>query len=225
MKTPAKSSKYMTPEEIEAMVAPILLRPLPESAYVQLSAYLQLLSHWNQKINLTAVRDPKVLVKLHLAECLRAAQRIAPGVKTVLDFGSGAGFPGIPIQVVRPDVSVTLAESQVKKAAFLRETVRELSLGKASVHAGRVEDMPAYSVFDVVTLRAVDKMAEAIKAAISRVRPAGGAVMVLTSRSEVPAVMSATSSSENPETAENEWLPPDNVPGTDQRVILTGFRI
>ena len=89
----------------------------------------------------------------------------------MLDFGSGAGFPGIPIQIVRPELRVTLAESQKKKVHFLREVVRELGLTGASIHAGRVEEMPASAVFDLVTLRAVDKMGEAMQAAIPRIRP------------------------------------------------------
>ena len=129
-------------------------------------------------MNLTAVRDPDVLVRLHLAECLRAAQRIPGGVETVLDFGSGAGIPGIPIQIACPELRVTLAESQKKKAAFLREVVRELGLGGASVHAGRVENMPLSTVFDMVTLRAVDKMGEAMQAAIPRIQPPHGGSQV-----------------------------------------------
>ncbi|MGC1873034.1 MAG: 16S rRNA (guanine(527)-N(7))-methyltransferase RsmG [Acidobacteriaceae bacterium] len=215
------------PSEIEAAVAPMLLQPLPAAAYPLLARYLQLLTHWNQKINLTAVRDMDILVRLHVAECLRAAQRIPRGVETVLDFGSGAGFPGIPIQIVRPELRVTLAESQKKKAAFLREVVRELGLSGASIHAGRVEDMPAYSVFDMVTLRAVDRMGEALQAAFPRIQlPAGargGEYMVLTSRSELAAIM-ASSLDESGKTA-IEWSIPELLPGTDQRIVLLGSRV
>jgi 16S rRNA (guanine527-N7)-methyltransferase len=178
-------------------------------------------------MNLTAVRDPDVLVRLHLAECLRTAQRIPPEVETVLDFGSGAGFPGIPIQIVRPELQVTLAESQKKKAAFLREVVRGLGLTNATIHAGRVEDMPASSVFDMVTMRAVDKMGEAMRAALPRIRPfqasGRGWCVVLTSQSEVAAVMS--SSLDETGVQAIEWAKPEPIPSTDQRVILLGSRI
>ena len=214
------------PSDIEGAVSPLLFRALSSETYVLLARYLQLLTHWNQKLNLTAVRDPGVLVRLHLAECLRAAQRIPKDVKTVLDFGSGAGFPGIPIQIACPDLRVTLAESQKKKAAFLREVVRELGLGGASVFAGRVEDMPQSSVFDLVALRAVDKMRDALRAALPRIRAphdsVAGRCMVLTSRSEVSAVVS--SSTNQSAAGRIDWSAPEPIPGTDQRVMLFGWR-
>ena len=207
----------------------MLLEPLPAAAYPLLARYLHLLSHWNQKMNLTAVLDPQVLVRLHLAECLRAAQRIPPEVETVLDFGSGSGFPGIPIQIARPELRVTLAESQKKKASFLREVARELGLRGASTHAGRVEDLPTFSVFDLVTLRAVDKMGEAVQAAIPRIRPphgsGGGSCMVLTSLSEVPAIIAASRLRGKAVPVTIEWLPPEPIPGTNQRAIFLGSRV
>jgi 16S rRNA (guanine527-N7)-methyltransferase len=226
------NQKYLpgfSPVEIEDAVSPMLIAALPSQAYPLLARYLHLLTHWNQKMNLTAVRDADVLIRLHLAECLRAAQIIPSGVKTVLDFGSGAGLPGIPIQIVRPEIRVTLAESQKKKAAFLREAVRELGLVGASIHAGRVEDMQSSSVFDLVTLRAVDKMAEAMQAALSHIRPPlgsrGGQCMVLTSRSEVPAILAASGLHEDATPGMIDWLPPEPIPGTDQRVIFLGSRV
>jgi 16S rRNA (guanine527-N7)-methyltransferase len=222
--TPARS---FDAAEIEARVAPMLLRPLSTTAFGLLARYLQLLSRWNQKMNLTAVRDPEVLVALHLAECLRAAQRIPAEAETVLDFGSGAGLPGIPIQIAQPELRVTLAESQKKKAAFLQEVVRELGLNGSVVHTGRVEDLPATAVFDLVTLRAVDKMGEALRMAFPRIRPPQGSrrgwCMVLTSQSEVPDIASGSLG----ELGANhiDWAPPEAIPGTDQRVILLGGRV
>ncbi len=227
-----QSPSLFDASEIEAQVAPMLLRPLSAAAYTLLARYLELLFHWNQKMNLTAVRDPAVLVKLHLAECLRAAQRIPDKVETVLDFGSGAGLPGIPIQIARPELRVTLAESQKKKAAFLREAVRELGLGHASVHPGRVEDLPSQQVFDLVALRAVDKMGEALSSAIPRVRPPKDErrswCMVLTSRAEIAGIVSAGHDSTedgNFASPTMEWLPPEGIPATEQRVILIGSRV
>jgi 16S rRNA (guanine527-N7)-methyltransferase len=217
------------PTEIEAEVSSILLRPLPATAYPLLAAYLELLTHWNSKMNLTAVRDPTLLVRLHLAECLRAAQTIPAEVETVLDFGSGAGLPGVPIQIVRPQLRVTLAESQKKKGSFLREVVRELDLSGATVHAGRVEDMPQALVFDLVTLRAVDNIASAVQAALPRIRypqgDGGGMCMILTSAPRVPEMIAAGSLLEKSAPVEIEWQATEPIPGTTRRVILLGRRI
>ncbi|MHB1935089.1 MAG: 16S rRNA (guanine(527)-N(7))-methyltransferase RsmG [Acidobacteriaceae bacterium] len=216
--------------EIEALVAPMLLQPLPATAYALLARYLELLFHWNRKMNLTAVRDCGVLVKLHLAECLRAAQRVPEDVETVLDFGSGAGLPGIPIQIARPELRVTLAESQKKKAGFLREAIRELNLRQASVYSGRVEGLPGEQLFDLVALRAVDKMEEALASASHRIQLPGdgrkGWCMVLTSRSEAAPIQSSGHRLiESGSSPAIDWLPPEGISGTDQRVILLGSRV
>jgi 16S rRNA (guanine527-N7)-methyltransferase len=200
--------------EIETRVSPMLLRPLPDIAYTLLERYLGLLFHWNQKMNLTAVRDPGVLVALHLAECLRAAQRIPEEVRTVLDFGSGAGLPGIPIQIARPELHVTLAESQQKKTAFLREAARELGLSHTVVYSGRVEDLPAAQTFDLITLRAVDRMGQALRATERRIG-ALGFCMVLTSQMQATAVKDALS--------DLQWKT-ESMPGTKQRVLLFGSK-
>ena len=227
MRANGRNSQEFKPSEIEGAVARMLLQPLPSATYPILARYLQLLTHWNQKMNLTAVRDPDVLVRLHLAECLRAAQRIPRDIETLLDFGSGAGLPGIPIQIIRPELRVTLADSQKKKAAFLREAVRELRLTSASIYAGRVEDMPVSSVFDLVTLRAVDKIGEAMQVALPRIRSfqelRQSWCMVLTSQSEVSAVMSNSLNKTGPKAI--EWAIPEPIPGTDQRVLLLGSRV
>ena len=208
------STRPFQASEIEAHVSPMLLRPLPDLAYVLLERYVGLLFHWNQKINLTAVRDPGVLVTLHLAECLRAAQRIPEEVQTVLDFGSGAGLPGIPIQIVRPELCVTLAESQKKKTAFLQEAVRELGLSHTGVYSGRVEDLPAAQTFDLVTLRAVDRMGQALRATQRQIG-APGFCMVLTSQMQATTVKDALS--------DLQWKM-ESMPGTQQRVLLFGSK-
>ena len=132
----------------------------------QLSAYLDLLLKWNARTNLTSIREPEEIVQRHFGESLFAGLHL-PMVQTVLDFGSGAGFPGIPIQLVRPEIQVTLGESQNKKATFLREAVRSLEL-RSEVWADRIEDMPHDRHFDLVAMRAVDNMAAAVKAASER---------------------------------------------------------
>jgi 16S rRNA (guanine527-N7)-methyltransferase len=139
---------------------------LPHVFYPQLSTYLDLLLKWNSRTNLTAIREPEEIVRRHFGESLFAGQNLGSPT-TLLDFGSGAGFPGLPIAILRPDINVTLAESQNKKATFLREVIRTLGL-HAEVWPARVEAMPESRTFDSVTLRAVDNMDAAIAAAHPR---------------------------------------------------------
>jgi 16S rRNA (guanine527-N7)-methyltransferase len=171
---------------IAELIAPYLPDP-PASLLPQLSLYLDLLLKWNARTNLTAIRDPEEIVRRHFGESLFAARHLDAntpdlntpdlntpelntpelGAHTLLDFGSGAGFPGLPIALLRPDIQVTLAESQNKKATFLREVIRTLAL-PAEVWSGRVESMPADRRFHTVALRAVDNMTAAIAAAAPR---------------------------------------------------------
>jgi 16S rRNA (guanine527-N7)-methyltransferase len=163
----------VTPEAIASLLQPYLPgETLSEQKWPhvcgQLSTYLDLLTKWNARTNLTAIRDPEEIVRRHFGESLFAATHLGE-CATLLDFGSGAGFPGVPIQLLRPDLQVTLAESQGKKAAFLREVCRHLAL-PTEIFAARVETMPPDRQFDVVILRAVDKMESAMTEATRRSR-------------------------------------------------------
>lgn len=142
--------------------------------------YGALLQRWNARMNLTAIRDTEGILRRHFAESIRCARALPPGIANLLDFGSGAGFPGLPIALCRPEIAVTLAESQTKKASFLREAVRTLGL-QTGVHAGRAETLGRQ--FACVTLRAVDKMGDALKIAAGVVE-VGGWLALLTSRSD-----------------------------------------
>ncbi|AFL90572.1 16S rRNA m(7)G-527 methyltransferase [Terriglobus roseus DSM 18391] len=137
----------------------------------RMSRYLDLLMLWNAKTNLTAIREPAQLVQRQLGESLFAA-RFLPATGTLLDFGSGGGFPGIPLQLAFPDLRVTLAESQGKKAGFLREATRSLALN-AEVWSSRVESMPSDRSFDIVAMRAVDQAAAMLPIAQERVAHTG----------------------------------------------------
>ena len=131
-----------------------------------MATYLDLLMRWNARTNLTAIREPEEIVRRHFGESLFAAANLGePVPDTLLDLGSGAGFPGLPIALAHPDLPVTLAESQNKKSTFLREAVRTLGLNNVEVWAGRAEALPATRRFHTVALRAVDDMAAALAAA------------------------------------------------------------
>jgi 16S rRNA (guanine527-N7)-methyltransferase len=163
----------LTGGEIAGLLEPYV--GLPRAAgvdwpeiYEQLAVYLKLIQKWNARMNLTAIREPEEMVRRHFGESLFLGARVG-ACDTLLDFGAGAGFPGVPVQLLRPDVQVTLAESQGRKAAFLREVVRELGL-RSEVWAGRVEAMPAGRQFDVVAMRAVENMEIALEEGAARAR-------------------------------------------------------
>jgi len=159
----------LTTDEIRELLQPYLTEEVawggerPE-LLDRLSTYLDLLVKWNGRMNLTAVRDPREMVKRHFGESLFAACHVS-GTGTLLDLGSGAGFPGLPIQLWHPQLKVTLAESQLKKSTFLREAVRSLSLS-TEVFAGKVEEMTPGRCFDAVVLRSVDRTRDALESAL-----------------------------------------------------------
>lgn len=141
----------------------------------QLSTYLDLLVRWNTRVSLTSIRNPEEMVLRHFGESLFLAGQLGhrlPQGADLLDFGSGAGFPGLPVALALPGSRVTLAEAQSRKAAFLREVIRVLGISVA-VWPERVEAMPAERMFDAVMMRAVDRMDAAVALAEQRVRGGG----------------------------------------------------
>lgn len=166
---PTIAMATLSEPEIARLLTPYLTVPPPKNMMPRLSQYLDLLLRWNARTNLTAIREPEEIVRRHFGESLFAGEHLGtPLPDMLLDLGSGAGFPGLPIALLRPEVSVTLAESQGKKASFLREAVRTLELPNVEVWAARAESMPEERRFHTVTLRAVDDMATAIAAAAQR---------------------------------------------------------
>jgi len=167
------------PEKWNSLLLPYLGEPLGAALLQKLEIYRELLLHWNSKMNLTAIRDPETIIQRHFGESLflaRHLQNVPRG--TLLDHGSGAGFPGLPIGLARPEIAVTLSESQHKKATFLREAIRTTGAPNVWVHAGRTETLPADLRFAWVTLRAVDDAASAYPTAAGRVA-AGGLLAAL----------------------------------------------
>jgi 16S rRNA (guanine527-N7)-methyltransferase len=132
---------------------------------------------WNRTINLTAIRKLDEIVERHYAECVFAASLLGSGV-SVVDVGSGAGFPGIPIAIVVPGASVTLVESHQRKAAFLREATREMR--NVRVVSRRAEEVEGG--FDWLVSRAVSGED------LTPVLGLGRSIMLLTGAEEAPAV-------------------------------------
>lgn len=158
------------------------LAPLDKELAGRFEKYFSLFVRWNTRINLTSVRGEEDVLSRHFVESIACARALPEGISTLLDFGSGGGFPGIPIALCRPEIVVTLAESQGKKAAFLREALRALGIS-ANVHGQRAELLATR--FDCVTLRAVDRMAEAVGAAAGLVAPGGWLALMTTRRDPI----------------------------------------
>jgi 16S rRNA (guanine527-N7)-methyltransferase len=161
-------SPQMDTARIADLLQPFLLAPLSTDQLTSISTYIELLLRWNARINLTAVREEKYIVKRHFGESLFAARHLFPAgqasaAEHLIDVGSGAGFPGLPIKIWNPDLRLTLIDSNQKKATFLREAIRTLELANVEVFAGRTEDYPSRA--EIVTLRAVEKFDQSLPAA------------------------------------------------------------
>jgi 16S rRNA (guanine527-N7)-methyltransferase len=131
----------------------IVAREFPVSPHQldQLETHFELLTRWNQRLNLTRIESVEDAAKLHYCESLYLGSKLPPGPLRIADIGAGAGFPGTPIAILRPECQVTLVESHQRKAVFLRESTRELP--NVTVFAGRAEALPG--PFDWVVSRAV----------------------------------------------------------------------
>ena len=144
---------------------------LGRSERSKLLQYLALLEKWNQVYNLTAIRERGKMVSGHLLDCLSVVPYLT-GTR-MLDAGSGAGLPGIPVAVARPDIQVALLDSNQKKAAFLRQAVADLQLKNATVVCERLEAWHAGEKFDCIISRAFAEIAEFIALTRHLLAPGG----------------------------------------------------
>jgi 16S rRNA (guanine527-N7)-methyltransferase len=137
----------------------------------RLEQYLLLLEKWNRVYNLTAIRDRERMITHHVLDSLA----ILPHVRgpRVLDVGSGAGLPGIPLAVASPALQVTLLDSNHKKAAFMRQAIGELGLANASVVAERVESWRTEARFDTIVSRAFAELGEFVTPCARLLAPGG----------------------------------------------------
>ena len=131
---------------------------LSEIQLKQFYNYMNLLIEWNKKVNLTAITEPDEIILKHFVDSLTISKYISDGTK-VVDVGTGAGFPGIPLKIVRQDVDITLLDSLQKRINFLDEVINELNLEKITTIHSRVEDFGKNKKyreeFDIATSRAV----------------------------------------------------------------------
>jgi 16S rRNA (guanine527-N7)-methyltransferase len=198
---------------IESAFAAAGLTGLPTTVYNQFHTYLELLLRWNRRLNLSAAREPEEIIERHFVECAFAAQHSPRDIESLLDYGSGAGFPGIPFAICRPEIQVALAEAHGRKASFLREALRVLGIA-GEVYDGRVESMPDERQFGAVSVRAVEKMELAIPVATQRV----ARYLVL--------FTTVNSAAEYRELSpELKWLEDVPLPNSEQRILAIGQKL
>ena len=228
----------MNTAQISLLLDPFLDQPISQLQLEQISIYIDLLLRWNARINLTAIRHPEEIVTRHFGESLFAASHLFPAQITwgqppepalsevegavqaerssvpgsVIDVGSGAGFPGLPIKIWAPQVHLTLIESNLKKATFLREVARALTLTNINVFPGRAEDYPNPPA-ELVTLRAVERFEAALPIA-TRLVATGGRLALLIGEAQLTRTHDLTPGF--------KWSPPIKIPLSSTRFLAVG---
>ncbi len=170
----------MTPRELLSAGARELGITLTMEQVNSVFVYLTELHKWNRKMSLTAITDERDVIIKHVLDSLAYATGFDPTPGTrLLDMGSGAGFPALPLKIAFPLLSIKMVDSVKKKASFLRHVVRTLRLSEVDVIDTRVEELPAQtrSSFDIVTARAFAEMGTALNAGMPLLKPGG--LMVL----------------------------------------------
>ena len=181
----------------------------------QVQQYTKILLAWNDKINLTAIRDPLEILYRHFCESMFGAAGLPVEKCRLADVGSGGGFPGLPLKIVRPDLEVSLIESNVKKATFLAEVIRELGLTGARVLVSRFEELgEEVAPLDFVCSRALGDFARFLGWAGSPAVSGKNVLLWLGGRDveEVRAIPGWS------------WGVPKPMPHSLQRVLLSGAR-
>ena len=209
-------------------VAETNLRPLLEQAASelglslsseqlrQLTTHFSLLLKWNQKINLTSIRKPEEIATRHFEESLFLTKLLPQPDGLLVDVGSGAGFPGLPLKIVWPGVETVLLEPNQKKATFLKEAIRSCGLGGIEVRAERLEDAVGTQLAGrahLVMMRAVAPTA-AVLTNLSRLLAPGGRIALFVGETSVTTLAARP---------EFDWNRPDPIPHSVRRVILTGL--
>jgi len=181
----------------------------------QIQQYMSLLLKWNESVNLTAIRDPLEMLYRHFCESMYGSTVLSVDDRRLADLGSGGGFPGLPLKIIRPELEVCLIESNVKKATFLAEAVRELGLNGARVLVSRYEELgEEIAPLDVACARAVGEFSSFLTWAASGVIRARKVALWIGGRDvdEIRAHEQWT------------WAEPVHIPHSLRRFILVGSR-
>jgi 16S rRNA (guanine527-N7)-methyltransferase len=186
-----------------------------DAQLIKIQQYMRILLAWNEKINLTAIRDPLEILYRHFCESMYAAVAVPLEAGRLADVGSGGGFPGLPLQILRPGLQVSLVESNAKKATFLAEVVRELGLSEARVLVSRYEELgEELTPVDTVCSRAVGEFEPFLKWARSERIAARQAVLWIGGR-DLETVRQIEGW---------EWREPIALPRSIRRSLLVGVR-
>lgn len=144
---------------------------LDAARQARLLDFLALLKKWNKTYNLTAIHAPERMITHHLLDSLAILPHI--GASRLLDVGAGAGLPGIPLAIARPDLQVTLIDASHKKATFMRQAAIELKLDNVEALHGRVEDLPAAAPWPAIVSRAFSDLNEFVRVTAHLLAPGG----------------------------------------------------
>jgi 16S rRNA (guanine527-N7)-methyltransferase len=178
-----------------------------------LQQYMRILLAWNEKVNLTAIRDPVEILYRHFCESMFAAVAVPMEKGRLADVGSGGGFPGLPLKIIRPDLEVFLIESNMKKATFLAEVVRELGLTDMHILVSRYQDLgEQVAPLDIICSRALGDFEGFLKWAAS----------VQVAASEVVLWVGGRDLDEIKKVSVWQWCEPIAVPQSLQRFLLVG---
>jgi 16S rRNA (guanine527-N7)-methyltransferase len=170
---------------------------------------------WNEKVNLTAIRDPLEILYRHFCESMYGAVAMPMEQGRLADVGSGGGFPGLPLKIIRPELQVLLVESNVKKATFLAEVIRELGLAGARVLVSRYEELgEELAPLDYVCSRAVGEFASFLDWAGSD-RIAAKHVLLWIGGRDLEEVQKRQ---------DWKWKDPINIPHSLRRYLLVGIK-
>jgi 16S rRNA (guanine527-N7)-methyltransferase len=204
----------LSPEVIRRALADFQLSA-SDGQVQQIQQYMRLLLIWNEKVNLTAIRDPLEILHRHFCESMFAASAVPVENGRLADVGSGGGFPGLPLKIVRPSLQVFLIESNIKKATFLAEVIRELGLADTRVLVGRYEELgEEVAPLDFVCSRALGDFQPFLEWAAEPRVAAERAVLWIGARDLDQIRRIATW----------EWRDPIPVPHSLQRLLLVGTK-
>ena len=187
--------------------------PINQEQVILIQQYMAILRRWNEKLNLTAIKDPLEILYRHFCESMFGASAIPVDKVRLADIGSGPGFPGIPLKMARPDLHLVLVESNIKKGTFLAEVVRELGLTNTRVMISRYEELgEELAPLDVVCSRAVGEFLPFLEWAASP----------KVSAAQVALWIGGRDLDEARKSKQWEWREPILVPQSLQRYILIG---